>query len=136
MAAITDKQFWLSLLGVTVVTGLLCALLHMAPQLSPYWLLSAITIFLFTLFSIAAFYAGKFAAKSSNKHLFTNVIMGFTLLKMMLSGAIVIVYNLLAEPEDKVFVLPFFLIYLIYTVFETIVMIKQARATSGKPKTD
>lgn len=136
MAVVTDKQFWLGLLTVTAITGLLVTLLHLFEKLSPYWPLSATTILLFTLFSIAAFFAGKMAAKSTNKHLFTNVIMGFTLFKMLLSGAIVIVYHLLAEPVGKLFILPFFLIYLIYTVFETFIMVKQARTTSGEPKTD
>lgn len=131
---ITDKQFWLGLAATVGLSICLTGGLHLLERLSPYWGLSALTIGIFTLLSIVAFFAGKFASTSSNKHLFTNLIMGFTLVKMILSGMIVIGYQMLAEPEDKLFVLPFFLLYILFTAFEMFVMIKQARATAPTPK--
>lgn len=129
---ISDKQFWLGLAGTVGLSSVAAAALHLVPRLTPYWSFSLVTILLFMVLSIVAFYLGKRAAKSTNKHLFTSVIMGFTLLKMMLSGATVFLYHLLAEPADKIFVLPFFLFYLLFTSFEAFVMIKQARS----PNTD
>lgn len=127
---LTHQRFWRYLAGVVVLTSLLVAGLHATDRLAPYWAFSASSILLFTLLGVGAFYAGKYAARSPNKHLFTNLIMGFTLLKMMIGGGLVIGYQMLFRPQDKIFVLPFFLIYLIFTAFEMVVMIQQARQTA------
>lgn len=127
---VTDKQFWIGLIGTIVLSTIIAVGIHAFERMADYWPLSAITIFIFTVLSIAAFYGGKLAAQSTNKHLFTSVIMGFTMIKMIFSGIIVLSYNALAEPAEKFFVLPFFILYIIFTAFEMVVMIKQARTTS------
>lgn len=76
------------------------------------------------------YYAGRNAARSSNKNDFTNIIMGFTMGKMVLSFVLIFAYLKLVEPADKIFVLPFFSIYLIYTVFETYFMMKLGRTNA------
>lgn len=128
---ISDKQFWVGLAATVGIASIAAAALHLLPRLAPYWSFSLATVLLFTVLSIGAFYAGKRASGAANKHLFTSVIMGFTLLKMMLSGITIFLYHLLAEPADKIFVLPFFILYLIFTIFEAFVMIKQARNTNA-----
>lgn len=131
----TLKKFWQSLGGLSLLALLLTAGLHAFPKLSAHWPLSALSILLFTGLSILIFFLGKRAATATNKHLFTNLVMGFTLVKMLFSGFIVVAYTLLAEPENKLFVLPFFLIYSLYTGFEVYVMVKLARHT-GKVSAD
>ncbi len=128
------KQFWLGLLLVTVLAAAAAIGLAQVAVLAPHWILSLVAIILFFLLSVGVFYLGKYTARSTNRHTFTNVILGFTIVKMFLSGGGILMYALLAEPQDKLFILPFFLIYLLYTVFEVYVLIRLAQETGGEKK--
>ena len=125
-------SFWRGLIITTLISLLLGFGLHTIERLRPYWPLTAIAIVLFILLSFAMYYVGDRTARASNRHLFTSVTMGFTFFKMMASAGLILVYALLFEPADKLFVLPFFLIYLLYTIFELIFMIKLARQPGTK----
>ncbi|MEL6392165.1 MAG: hypothetical protein AAFY36_00765 [Bacteroidota bacterium] len=115
-------------LAITTVAAALAALgFHMVERISSHWPLSLGAILLYALLSVGMFYIGERTAKAQNKHLFTNVTIGFTLLKMMTSAGIIVIYMLIVEPEDKLFILPFFVIYFLYTAFELLFMIKVAR---------
>ncbi len=122
-----QRQFFLQLLLTTAIAALVTWGMHQAPRLQPYWLLSTLSLGGFTLLSVVMYYAGRKAAYSSNKHDFTNIIMGFTMGKMALAFMLIFAYLKLAEPTDKIFILPFFVIYLIYTIFETYFMMKLSR---------
>ncbi|MEM6879360.1 MAG: hypothetical protein AAF544_12415 [Bacteroidota bacterium] len=116
--------------GLAITTGLaaLAALgFHMVERISSHWPLSLGAIILYAVLSIGMYYIGDRTAKAKNKHLFTNVTIGFTLLKMLTSAGIIVIYLLIVEPDDKLFVLPFFVIYFLYTAFELLFMIKVAR---------
>ncbi|MEM7575742.1 MAG: hypothetical protein AAF433_22755 [Bacteroidota bacterium] len=119
--------FWRGLIITTLLSLILSFGLHSIDRLRPHWPLTVIAIVLFILLSLAMYYLGDRTAKATNRHLFTSVTMGFTFLKMMASAGLILVYALLFEPADKLFVLPFFLIYLLYSAFELIFMIKLAR---------
>ncbi len=123
-------RFFSLLLVTTATTALVVFGLHQIPRLQPYWLLSLLSTVGFCLLSVFMYYAGRNAARSSNKNDFTNIIMGFTMGKMVLSFVLIFAYLKLVEPADKIFVLPFFSIYLIYTVFETYFMMKLGRTNA------
>ena len=118
------KTFLLQLLGVTVLAIGVTYGLHQIPTLREGGRLSAIAVGLFTLLSLLIFWRAKVAAASANRHSFTNVVMGVTMLKMFLSIVVIYAYVVLAEPANKLFVLPFFGIYIIYTVFEVYAMMQ------------
>jgi hypothetical protein len=82
---------------------------------------------IFIPLSIAMFFGGKIAAKSVDKYIFSNLIMPFTFLKMFLSVAGLVVYKKIYHPETKFFLLPFFFVYLIFTIFETFFMVKLSK---------
>ena len=126
----TDRTFWLGLLGTTVITSLLVAGLHLIPRLSEDWPLSIIAIGLFILISIGVYFFGKRTAASKNKFAFNNIVMGTTIFKMFISGGLIAAYAIIATPTDKIFVLPFFLIYMLYTAYEVYVLVKLARITA------
>jgi hypothetical protein len=50
------------------------------------------------------------------------------IVKMLVCVLIVAVYLKIVAPESKLFVLPFLVIYLIFTIFEVIVLERIARA--------
>jgi len=89
---------------------------HLPPFSWSCWLL-------FVAFSQAVFFFGLRAAQSTNRHDFTNASMGFIFFKMMLSVGFVFIYVKLTQPTDALFIIPFFINYLCFTIFETRFMI-------------
>ena len=126
----TPRQFFLQLLLLSAATALSLHFVNQLPAFQAYAGLSWLSVLFFILLSIAMYYAGRRSALSENKHHFTNTIMGFTMGKMMLSILLILVYLKLAEPVTKLFILPFFGVYLIYTIFETYFMTRLGRMSN------
>lgn len=120
----SQGRFYLQLILLSLLVAIALYFLHQLPQLQAYSLLSWISLVFFIVLSAIMYRVGYQAAVSDNKHHFTNTVMGFTIGKMMIAILIILGYLKLAEPETKLFVLPFFGIYLIYTIFETYFMIR------------
>ena len=88
------------------------------------------TIVLFIAFCGGLFYLGKRTARAENKFLFTNVFMGATMLKLFMCGGLIAAYVFLGSPENKLFVVPFFLSYMVYTALEVTFLMKLSGETS------
>jgi hypothetical protein len=123
----TNRQFAWQLLFVTALTGAgIWGLLQVA-ALADYGPIAWISLGGFTLLSILLFWAGKRAAQSSNKNDFTSTVLGATMGKMFLAVIIIYAYLQLAQPADKLFVIPFLGVYVVYTVFEVYFMMRLGR---------
>lgn len=120
----TIQQFLLQLAIVSTITAAALWGLFQVPSLQPYQLLGWVSLGGFILLSFLMYLIGENAAKSSNKNHFTNVVLGFTGAKMLVALMIVFVYLKLAMPTDKLFIIPFFAVYFIFTGFETYLMMK------------
>jgi hypothetical protein len=81
----------------------------------------------FTPLSIGMYIAGKRAAVSSNKGLFTGLTMALTFIKIMVGVICMVVYRKVFGAQGKDFLLPFFVVYFAFTIFETFFMIKLAK---------
>ena len=79
---------------------------------------------LFIPLSIGMYLFGFMAAKNENKLLFHNFIIVTIIAKMFLSVFALLIYKKVFHPETKNFTLPFFLVYFIFTIFETYFMVK------------
>ncbi|MFN4079885.1 MAG: hypothetical protein ACK4NS_03200 [Saprospiraceae bacterium] len=88
---------------------------------------SAAVILFFAGICGGLYAAGVSAARSTNKHAFTNLISLSVFGKMALSLAFLFVYREYAKPEDSWFVGVFLAAYVAYTVFEVWFMSKLAR---------
>ena len=82
---------------------------------------------LFVPLSIGMYFVGDKASKSENKMLFHNLIIITIFAKMFLSVFVLLIYKKIFQPETKNFTLPFFLVYFIFTIFETYFMVKLAQ---------
>lgn len=82
---------------------------------------------LFIPLSIGMYFFGQRASLSENKLLFHNLIIVTIFAKMFLSVFVLLIYKKIFHPETKNFTLPFFLVYFIFTVFETYFMVKLAQ---------
>ena len=122
------KQFWLQLGVITALTAGLIFLLNQNEKLQPYSDFSWICITAFVILTILMYFIGSQAVKSSNKNAFTSTALGFIMGKMMLAILVILIYNKLAEPESKVFIIPFFIVYVIYSSFETYFMMRLSKS--------
>lgn len=86
---------------------------------------------MFVGLSAALYELGIRAVESSNKNNFINVVMISVFLKMMLSLIMLFVYTKTVKPESKGFLIPFFIIYLVFTSLEIWALIRVGRT---KPK--
>lgn len=76
---------------------------------------------------IASFYGGKHYVRQQNKNVFLRFIMILIFVRLIASATIIIAYFTLYNPISKAFLLSFFLVYLVYTVFEVYFLSKIGR---------
>ena len=86
---------------------------------------------LFVAISFLLYFLGTQAAKSSNKLLFNNVIIASVFFKMMAAIVVLVVYKKMYHPQNNAFLIPFFIVYLRFSVFETNFMIKLSHQKKG-----
>lgn len=124
--------FFKQLILVSLLTAFLLFLIHLNPEIAVYSQLSWVSCIFYILLSIFIFFFAYRAAFSENKNAFTIMIMSFVLAKMVFSVTFVLVYFQIIKPESSFFLVPFFVVYLIYTIFETYFMTKLARINPDK----
>lgn len=120
---------FLTLLAVTTAVVLLLNLI-LRQFFNTFVQYSGVTWWSLSLFiplSIGMFFFGQRAANSENKMLFHNLIIVTIFAKMFLSVFALLIYKKIFHPETKNFTLPFFLVYFIFTIFETYFMVKLAQ---------
>lgn len=115
----TTAQFFRQLTGAMALAVLLTLLLWLVPAVRPHLALSGLSLLGFVLLSIAMFFVGRAAAASQDRYAFSRMVLVFTLMKMVVAVVVVLIYTSWAQPDNKLFILPFFVVYLIFTIFET-----------------
>lgn len=124
--------FFKQLTWVSLFTVLLLFSLHFNPEIAVHSQLSWSSCIFYILLSIFIFFFAYRAAYSQNKNAFTVVIMSFVLAKMVLSISFLVIFFQIVKPESRLFLIPFFVVYLIYTIFETYFMTKLAKMNPDK----
>ncbi len=125
-----SRIFWSQLLmlagGVAVALGIFeTSKLSWAAYSGLSWIIWAF----YTIFSIFLFEFGRRTNQHSDKQLFGHLFLLSTGAKLIISLAIVAFYVRKYNPSDKLFIFPFFAIYLIFTGFELYFMDKLAKPT-------
>jgi hypothetical protein len=128
-AAMTTRTFFPQLALVSAAAAAVLVALHFfAPPAQPHWKFAIGTVLIFILVCTALFFAGKNAAQSKNKYLFTNLVSASVFGKMVLALALLFAYQRVALPQNQWFVGIFLWCYTIFTVFEVWFMTKLAKA--------
>jgi hypothetical protein len=127
----SPKQFFIQLSIVSLFTAVGLYFLNGIEKLQGHDALSWGSLLLFIGLSLAMFFIGRRAAQSNNKNDFTNTVLGFTVGKLFLAMIVLFSYMQLAEPETRFFILPFFCVYFIYTIFETYFMMRLGRSNGN-----
>ena len=99
----------------------------------PYRLFTWVSLLFFMLITLVS---GYYNSRSIKKPFFFNIFFGTLAVKFFMSIAFLIVFLVYIDPDNKkMFVIPFFLIFFIYKVFETYMLLRFAREeeVSGQP---
>jgi hypothetical protein len=128
----TIARFFTFLVLAAAANLLLDGLLTLVlPDLAGQWPFMFVTVGVFSLLTVIIYYTSIPAAKSDNKARLAQFVMVLTFVKMALSVALVYVYYAVFTPASRSFLFPFFLSYLIFTVFETWYLVSLAQKTSA-----
>lgn len=125
----TTRIFFPNLLLVAAATAAALAALHFfAPPAQPHWKFAIGAVLIFILVCTGLFYAGKSAAQSKNKYMFTNLVSASVFGKMALAMALLFAYQRVAQPQNQWFVGIFLWCYTVFTAFEVWFMTKLAKS--------
>ena len=116
---------------VVVALVLSLALFHLLIPLDAYLDITTWSLALFALFTIAMFFLGRKAARSKNGNLFLYIIIINVFVKLLGSFIIVFLYVEYKSPESNMFIVPFLMNYLFFTIFETYFLSKQAHESAS-----
>lgn len=119
-----QKQFFVQLTSISTLVAVLLFILHQFTSLSQYQDFSWICLFIFIVLNIVVFWAGKKTVLHSNPNVFTGLMLVVTVGKMFLAVLVVFAYHKMAHPQERSFLIPFFIVYLIYTIYEVYFLTK------------
>ena len=86
--------------------------------------LSIIGMVMFNIYTIGLYILSTISMRSPNKGMFTAVHIGTIFFKMVLTIAIAMMYKKNFGPESRYYILPFIMIYVAYTAYETHLMMR------------
>ena len=124
----TATLFFKQLGALSGVVALGICIVHYLFQFQLGVSLSWASFSFFILFSILVFLLSKRSTLSLNPQLFTQVFLGFTIIKLVLSLILVLIFKEESSAHTKLYVLPFMGIYFIYTTYEVYFLTKIAKA--------
>lgn len=118
------QKFFILLSVVSIAVAILLLLMSRYAVFADYIDLSWGSLVFFVVFTILMFFLSEKAALSDNKNTFSNVVIGFIAGKLFVTVMIVFLYNQIVKPEGVGFIIPFFIVYTSFSVFETYFMMK------------
>jgi hypothetical protein len=121
------KTFFISLAILTLSLVLVSLILNGKGEIGKFTDFSLMCIGAFVSLSIGIYYLGVQAINSANKYSFNNLVVINMILKMIVSVLIILIYKQINEVESRGFIIPFLVIYLSYTIFETYFLTKLAK---------
>lgn len=128
------RLVFFKLVVFTVAVALLAAFgILWIPAMLPFQVFTWIALVFFFLVTAISLYIGLKGLEKSS-YGFVASVNGIVLLKLMLSVILIIFYMLFAKPEDPVFIVPFFLFYIFFTVFEVRELLMAQNNKTGTKK--
>ena len=98
--------------------------IHRLEDYNKYWDITMVSVALFVLMSAGLYKISKLAVKSPNKQIFISIALGNLFVKFLMTGLILGIYYKITQPSDTKFVLPYLVIYISFTIFETVLLLK------------
>ena len=123
----SNKTFYLQLTYTSVISIALLTLCYTLLPIVDYMMLGVIGLAFFIGLSIFVFKVSQKIVNSKDLNAFTRLIMYNLMIKLFLSFGVVWVYYEVVKPQERLFILPYVVIYLIFTIFEAMFLSNQAR---------
>ena len=124
-----SKVRFFQLLSLTLAVAIgIMYFISFNDQIKGYIDISYYAIPSFTILSVVVYFLTELLDRQSNKGILLNLVIMNVMLKFLIAIGIVAIYYKLRNPEDGIFVLPFIIIYVIFTIFETYFMSLQAKS--------
>jgi len=127
----STKTFLIQLSIFSFVMLAILLAVGLSPLILPYQNFGWISWIVFFVLSLGMFFIGQKAAVSKNNFAFTQVVILTMIVKMVLAFFLCVLYYMLAQPENKYFIIPLFIVYLGFTIFETYFMMKIGNSKSN-----
>lgn len=126
---LTSSRFYIGLL-ITLASSIVATYVSgNLLDVSAYTSVAYAAIVMFTFLCLGIYLLSERAAKSKNKNFFMQIVMINTMIKMFGSVVLVVVYFKFVNPPNVKFIVPFLIVYILYSIFETYFMMKQSRNT-------
>lgn len=118
------------LLFITLgILGVILYLMSFNSKIHEYIDIAYYSIPAFTLLSVAVYFLTEYMEKQKNKGMLINLVIINVMFKFLIAIGIVMIYHKSKDPQDGIFVLPFIIIYVVFTIFETYFMSVQAKSS-------
>jgi hypothetical protein len=123
-----SKKDFIKVLAYSVLCSVLVySILCFFVPIYKYLDLSLIGLVFFSALSVLIYVMGERALRSKKTNSFLTIIVLNTFIKLMGSFILVLLYVKIKEPDDKNFLIPFLLIYLVFMISETYFLSVQSR---------
>ena len=122
------KDFFIRFGIFSTIIAFLIPLLGVLPELREFQQLGWMTWGLFIFLTLSMFFLGKMALRSSNKGLFDGLLLSFNFLKIFSALIFIFTYITSYQPNSNWFLLPFFFIYFLFTIFEVDMLSKMGKS--------
>lgn len=114
------------MLATLAVLMLVLIPIHFVKAIKPFADLTSILVLFFVGLSFGVYFLGERFSRSKNKYHYNQLIILNFVAKLGISIFILFVYHSITQPESNLFIVPFGIIYIAFTIFEAIFMSKQA----------
>ena len=123
----SGREFYTQLFYVVLISVIILTPCYLLLPIKPFIALGVVGLVFFISLSIFVYKLSEKMAKSKDINAFTRLIMYNLMIKLFMSIIIVLIYYKIVEPTERLFILPFIIIYLIFTIFEAMFLSRQAR---------
>ena len=121
-------KFFQLLLITLGILAVIMYLLSLNAKINAYLDIAYYAIPSFALLSVIIFFLTEFLDRQPNKGILLNLVIVNVMFKFLIAVGVVAIYYHLRNPADGIFVLPFIIVYVIFTIFETYFMSLQAKS--------
>jgi len=116
------------LFGVTLLSiAVSLYLISLSAKVGDYVDVGYYAVPAFSLLSVLIFTRTNYLEKKAENQGLLNLVVINVMLKFVITGLVIGVYFQVKKPDDGIFILPFILIYVVFTIFEAYFMSEQAR---------
>ena len=121
----TDATFYRQLAALTLFCAFVLSALALSwAPLSPHVGFTLGSVAFYAALTVAIFVSARSAAEHKNQARLAQYVMVLTFVKMFVSLVVVMGYYYIARPTSKAFLLPFFVAYFAFTIYETVVLLR------------